>query len=278
VRRLLSAVHGFGADAIEIVPIRTSGDRLKDRSLADAGGKGLFTKEIDESLLAGRIDIAVHSAKDIPTWLPEGIVIGACLERADVRDAFLSPKAARLADLPAGATVGTSSPRRKAMVLETRPDLSVADMRGNVDSRLRKLDEGEADATFLAIAGLTRLGLARKATSLLEPEDWLPAVGQGTIAIAARTGDPAVRANSTWSSRTTTRLPSRCGTRWWPRRPPPGPRTASPGPSAVSAPRRGSVRAASAECRWQNPRRRSGSSCPQRPASTSARTRRGRCG
>jgi hydroxymethylbilane synthase len=189
VRRLLSAVHGFGADAIEIVPIRTSGDRLKDRSLADAGGKGLFTKEIDESLLAGRIDIAVHSAKDIPTWLPEGIVIGACLERADVRDAFLSPKAARLADLPAGATVGTSSPRRKAMVLETRPDLSVADMRGNVDSRLRKLDEGEADATFLAIAGLTRLGLARKATSLLEPEDWLPAVGQGTIAIAARTGD-----------------------------------------------------------------------------------------
>jgi hydroxymethylbilane synthase len=192
VRRRLSAAGGFAEADMAIVPIRTSGDRLKDRSLADAGGKGLFTRELDEALLAGGIDIAVHSAKDMPTWLPDGIVIAGCLERADVRDAFLSPKAARLTDLPAGAVVGTASPRRKALVLEVRPDLKVADMRGNVATRLRKLGDGDADATFLALAGLARLGLADKATSLLDPQDWLPAVGQGTIAIAARSGDSGI--------------------------------------------------------------------------------------
>lgn len=193
MRRRLAAGGNLAEEVIEIMPIRTTGDRVKDRSLADIGGKGLFTKEIDEALLSGRIDIAVHSAKDIPTWLPDGIAIAACLVRADVRDAFLSSKAQELGDLPAGAVVGTASPRRKALTLEARPDLTVVDMRGNVETRLRKLDQGEADASFLALAGLSRLGLADKATSLLEPENWLPAVGQGVIAIAARADDSATR-------------------------------------------------------------------------------------
>jgi hydroxymethylbilane synthase len=176
----------------DVMPIRTTGDRVTDRPLADAGGKGLFTKEIDEALLGGAIDIGVHSAKDLPTWLPDGLVVAACLPRADVRDVFISPKASSLDALPAGARVGTSSPRRRAMVLRVRPDLAVVDLRGNVETRLRKIDEGHADATLLALAGLTRLGLADRATRLLDAETWLPACGQGVIAIVARDGDTAI--------------------------------------------------------------------------------------
>jgi hydroxymethylbilane synthase len=191
-RARLAAAHGIAESAIEVVPIRTTGDRITDRPLIEAGGKGLFTREIDEALLAARIDVAVHSAKDMPTALPEGIVIAACLEREDVRDAFLSPVAERLTELPAGATLGTSSLRRKAMALRLRPDLKVTDLRGNVETRVRKLAAGEADATLLAVAGLKRLGLFDRATSLMDVDGWLPAVGQGAIAIAARSDDAAI--------------------------------------------------------------------------------------
>jgi hydroxymethylbilane synthase len=154
----------------------------------------LFTKEIDEALLAGRVEIAVHSAKDMPTRLPDGLVIAACLEREDVRDAFLSNVASTLAELPKGAVLGTSSLRRKAMALRARPDLEIVDMRGNVETRIRKLGEGAADATLLAVAGLRRLGLADRATSLIETDDWLPAVAQGAIAIVIRADDAASHA------------------------------------------------------------------------------------
>ena len=192
-RRRLAAALGQRPDQIAIVPIRTTGDQIVDRPLAEAGGKGLFTKEIDEALIQGRVDLAVHSAKDLPTRLPDGIVIAACLERADVRDAFLSPVASRLEDLPAGARLGTSSLRRKAMALRLRPDLTVLDMRGNVETRLAKLQAGVADATLLAAAGLGRLGLLDRATGLMDADDWLPAVGQGVIAITARADDATVR-------------------------------------------------------------------------------------
>jgi len=188
-RRRLAAALSLPEEAIGIVAIRTSGDRIQDRPLADVGGKGLFTKEIDEALLAGNVDIAVHSAKDLPTAMPDGIVIAATLPREDTRDALLSPKAGSLAELPEGAVLGTSSLRRKAMALRLRPDLQVVDMRGNVETRIRKLDEGVAAATILAMAGLNRLGLADRASGVLEGDGWLPAVAQGTIAIAARSGD-----------------------------------------------------------------------------------------
>lgn len=180
--------------AVEVMPIRTTGDRITDRPLAEAGGKGLFTKEIDEALLSGRIDFAVHSAKDLPTALPADIVIAACLARADVRDAFLSPHVGHLVDLPSGAVIGTASLRRAALALRLRPDLQIVSMRGNVETRLRKLSAGEADATMLAMAGLTRLGLADRATGVLGPDVWLPAPGQGAIAITARADGDAVRA------------------------------------------------------------------------------------
>jgi hydroxymethylbilane synthase len=178
----------------EIVTIRTSGDRIQDRPLSDAGGKGLFTKEIEEALLAGSIDLAVHSAKDMPTLLPEGLMLAACLPREDVRDAFISRNAKSLRDLPHGAVVGTASLRRQAMVKRLRPDVSTTVLRGNVETRLRKLEGGEVDATLLALAGLKRLGLADKATALLDAEEFLPAVGQGTITIEARHDDAATRA------------------------------------------------------------------------------------
>ena len=190
-RRRLAAALTMPEAAILIVTIRTTGDRITDRPLIEAGGKGLFTKEIDEALLAGAVDIAVHSAKDMPTAMPEGIVIAATLPREDTRDALLSPKATSLAGLPQGAVLGTSSLRRKAMALRQRPDLRVVDLRGNVETRIRKLDEGVADATVLAMAGLNRLGLAGRASGLLEGHGWLPAVAQGTIAIATRTEDQA---------------------------------------------------------------------------------------
>lgn len=188
-RRRLAAALSLPEEAIAIVPIRTSGDRITDRPLIEAGGKGLFTKEIDEALLAGDVDIAVHSAKDLPTAMPEGIAIAATLPREDTRDALLSPRARSLADLPVGAVLGTSSIRRRSMALRLRPDLRVVDMRGNVDTRIRKLDQGDADATILAMAGLNRLGLADRASGVLEGDGWLPAVAQGTIAIAARATD-----------------------------------------------------------------------------------------
>ncbi len=177
--------------AIEV--IRTSGDRIQDRALSEAGGKGLFTKEIEEALLAGTIDFAVHSAKDMPTVLPDGLMLAACLPREDVRDAFISRKAASLHDLPIGAVVGTASLRRQAMVKRLRPDVSTVVLRGNVETRLRKLEAGEVDATLLALAGLKRLGLADKATALLDEQEFLPAVGQGAIVIEARVDDARTR-------------------------------------------------------------------------------------
>jgi hydroxymethylbilane synthase len=182
------------AGEIEIVTIRTSGDRIQDRPLAEAGGKGLFTKEIEEALLAGAIDLAVHSAKDMPTVLPDGLMLAACLPRDDVRDAFISRKAATLRELPQGAVVGTASLRRQAMVKRLRPDVSTVVLRGNVETRLRKLEAGAVDATLLALAGLKRLGLADKATALFDAQEFLPAVGQGAITIEAREDDARARA------------------------------------------------------------------------------------
>jgi hydroxymethylbilane synthase len=195
VRVRLAAAHGDLAapDAIAIAVIRTTGDMVRDRTLAAIGGKGLFTKEIEEALLAGAIDLAVHSMKDVTTWLPAGLAIGAVLEREDPRDAFFSPHARTLAELPAGAVVGTASLRRQAQVLHARPDLRVVPLRGNVETRLKKLADGAVDATLLAIAGLKRLGLADRATSVVDTETMLPAVAQGAIGIEIRERDQRVR-------------------------------------------------------------------------------------
>jgi hydroxymethylbilane synthase len=194
VRSALAAAHGWAADAVEINVIRTSGDRIQDRPLAEVGGKGLFTKEIEDALLSGTIDLAVHSAKDMPTLLPDGLMLAACLPREDVRDVFISRQAASLRDLPHRAVMGTASLRRQAMVRRLRPDISVVPLRGNVETRIRKLDAGEVDATLLALAGLKRLGLADKATALLDVDDFLPAVGQGAVTIEARIDDARTRA------------------------------------------------------------------------------------
>jgi hydroxymethylbilane synthase len=193
VQALLGTAHGLAEEAITLKVITTSGDRITDKPLRDFGGKGLFTKEIDEALLDGSVDLAVHSMKDLPTRLPDGITIAAVLPRADVRDAFISPKAGSLADLPPGAIVGTSSLRRAAQVRRRRPDLRVIDFRGNVETRLKKLGEGKADATLLALAGLERLGLAAHATSILSTEEMLPAVAQGAIGVTCRTDDEPTR-------------------------------------------------------------------------------------
>jgi len=193
VRAALAAAHGWSEAAVDIVTIRTSGDRIQDRPLSEAGGKGLFTKEIEEALLAGTIDLAVHSAKDMPTVLPDGLMLAACLAREDVRDAFISRRAASLRELPQGAVVGTASLRRQAQVKRLRPDVSTVVLRGNVETRLRKLDAGEVDATLLALAGLKRLGLADKATALLDVDEFLPAVGQGAVTIEARVDDARTR-------------------------------------------------------------------------------------
>lgn len=190
-RDRLMAAHGLAEDDFEIVVIKTSGDQIQDRPLSEVGGKGLFTKEIEEALLDGRIDIAVHSSKDMPTVLPDGLALTAFLPREDVRDAFLSPKAKTLADLPQGAVVGSSSLRRQAMIKRLRPDIEVVMYRGNLQTRLRKLAEGVVDATLLAAAGLRRLGLAAEITSLLEIDTFLPAVGQGAICIESRADDRA---------------------------------------------------------------------------------------
>jgi hydroxymethylbilane synthase len=189
VRDRLAAAHALAAERIELEVIRTTGDAIRDRPLAEAGGKGLFTKEIEEALIAGAIDLAVHSAKDMPTILPPGLAIAAVLPREDARDVFISRKAKTLADLPRGATVGTSSPRRQALVKRLRGDLVVVPLRGNVETRLRKLAAGDVDAILLALAGLKRLGLAEAATAVLPVDEFLPAVGQGIIAIEARGND-----------------------------------------------------------------------------------------
>ena len=181
-----------GDEAADIIPITTSGDRIQDRTLAEAGGKGLFTKEIDQALLDGGIDLAVHSMKDVPTWLPDGLGLPCMLEREDPRDVFISHVASSLAGLAPGAVVGTASLRRQAQILKLRPDLVVVPFRGNVETRLRKLRAGEADATLLALAGLNRLGMAHVATQVIEAEEILPAVGQGAIGIVCRDGDDHV--------------------------------------------------------------------------------------
>jgi hydroxymethylbilane synthase len=165
-----------------------------DRPLAELGGKGLFCKEIEAALLAGRIDLAVHSMKDLPTWLPKGLVIGAVLAREDPRDVLIARAPTTIADLPEAAVIGTASVRRRAQLLARRPDLRVVNFRGNVETRLRKLAAGEVDATLLALAGLTRLGIAPAGAVILGPEVMLPAVGQGAIGVECRTDDEGARA------------------------------------------------------------------------------------
>jgi hydroxymethylbilane synthase len=193
VRARLAAALGEAEEAIELIAIRTSGDAIQDRPLADVGGKGLFTKEIEEALSDGRIDLAVHSSKDMPTVLPKGLVLAACLEREDPRDVFISRKARSLQGLPQGATLGTASLRRQAIAKRMRPDLKVVPLRGNVETRLRKLEAGAIDATLLALAGLRRLGLTQHATKIMSVEEFLPAVGQGAIGIEARENDDHTR-------------------------------------------------------------------------------------
>jgi hydroxymethylbilane synthase len=192
VKARLMAAHGFDESTIEIRVIKTTGDRIQDRPLSEAGGKGLFTKEIEEALISREIDLAVHSMKDMQTELPDALVIGAVLPREDVRDAFLSLKYASLAEMPRGAIVGTSSLRRQAQVKQLRPDLQVVGFRGNVQTRLRKLEEGVADATFLACAGLKRLGIADRVTAAVSSEQMLPAVAQAAIGIEIRRNDERV--------------------------------------------------------------------------------------
>ena len=187
--RLLVAHPGLAGDGVEIVIVRTTGDRLRDRPLAEAGGKGLFTKEIEEALMIGTVDIAVHSMKDMETALPDGLALRCVLPREDPRDVFISPHADSLAALPTGATIGSASIRRCAQVLHARPDLRMVPMRGNVGTRLDKLAAGAVDAILLALAGLRRLGLAERVTRVLDEDEMLPAVGQGAIGIECREGD-----------------------------------------------------------------------------------------
>jgi hydroxymethylbilane synthase len=191
LRARLAAAHDELAaeGAIETHIIKTSGDKFLDRPLADIGGKGLFTKEIEEALLSGAIDIAVHSMKDVPTWLPDGLEISCILPREDTRDALIGEGLSGIAALPEGARVGTASLRRRAQLLHLRPDLEIAMLRGNVATRMRKVAEGEFDATLLAAAGLKRLGHAEHIAALLAPEDMLPAPAQGAIGIECRSDD-----------------------------------------------------------------------------------------
>jgi hydroxymethylbilane synthase len=195
--RLALIAAGADDDALEIVPIRTSGDRVRDRALAEVGGKGLFTKELEEALLDRRIDVAVHSMKDVPTWLPDGLALVALLPREDPRDVLLVARRLgpirRIADLPQGAAVGTAALRRQAQLLHRRPDLRVALLRGNVETRLGKLEAGEVDATLLALAGLKRLNIEVAEDAILDAAELVPAVGQGAIGVEARADDTATR-------------------------------------------------------------------------------------
>ena len=192
-RDRLMRAHGLPEQAFEIIVLSTQGDRITDRPLSEIGGKGLFTAEIESQLLSGALDFAVHSSKDMATRLPEGLEIMAYLPREDIRDAFVSHRAASLADLPGGAMVGTASLRRQALVRRFRPDLRVKIFRGQVDTRLRKLAEGDADATLLAYAGLKRLGKPEIATAVLDPTVFPPAPAQGAICVEARSDNDAIR-------------------------------------------------------------------------------------
>lgn len=191
VARLLGEKLGGGE--LPIQAFTTSGDKIQDRKLIEAGGKGMFTKELDEALLANTIDAAIHSMKDLPTKLPDGIVLAGVPAREDPRDAFVSHKAKDLTSLPKGAVIGTASLRRQAQTLHLRPDLKVVTLRGSVQTRLKKLESGEIDATFLAFAGLKRLGIASAATSLIDSEIMPPAPGQGALAVTCRADDKATR-------------------------------------------------------------------------------------
>jgi len=175
--------------AIAITVITTTGDKILDRALSEIGGKGLFTKEIDDALMGGEIDLAVHSMKDVPTVLPDGMILPTILAREDVRDAFISLKYKSFAEMPAGSVIGSASLRRQAMILNKYPDLKVVTFRGNVQTRLRKLEEGQVDATLLAMAGLNRLGRPEVATAPISEDDMLPAVAQGAIGITIREND-----------------------------------------------------------------------------------------
>lgn len=193
-RARLMAAHSLPEDAFEVVVIKTTGDRVQDRALSQIGGKGLFTKEIEEALLDGAIDIAVHSTKDMPVEQPDGLVLDCFLPREDVRDAFLSHQFDSIAALPNGAVVGTSSLRRAAQLRHKRPDLEIVEFRGSVQTRLGKLQEGVAVATFLAMAGLNRLNAEGLPVSPIAPEDMLPAVAQGAIGIERRLDDAEIDA------------------------------------------------------------------------------------
>ena len=192
VRRCLMAAFDLPEAAFEVVVIKVTGDQIQDKALREIGGKGLFTREIEEALLDGSIDVAVHSMKDMPVLQPEGLVLDCYLKRADVRDAFVSPRFGSVDELPLGATVGSSSLRRRAQLALRRPDLKLVEFRGNVQTRMRKLEDGVADATFLAMAGLTRLGMQDVARSAIAPEEMLPAVAQGAIGIERRSADARV--------------------------------------------------------------------------------------
>jgi hydroxymethylbilane synthase len=192
-RARLMAAHGLDRDAFEIITFTTTGDAIRDRPLSEIGGKGLFTKELEEALIAGSLDLAVHSMKDMPAKPPQGLDIAAMLPREDPRDAFISLAAKTLGTLPQGAILGSSSVRRTAQALRVRPDLATAPFRGNVQTRLKKLQDGIAHATFLAVAGLHRLGLADKITSIMSMDDMLPSVAQGAISIQINARDDATR-------------------------------------------------------------------------------------
>ncbi len=193
-RARLMAAHDLPEEAFAIEVISTSGDRIQDRPLSEAGGKGLFTKEIEEALLSGRIDLAVHSSKDVATRLPDGLELSAFLPREDPRDAFIGRTAKTIAELPHGATVGSASLRRQALLLSKRPDLKLVLFRGNVQTRLNKLAEGRVDGTLLAYAGLKRVGRTEVVTDLMSLEDFPPAPGQGAICIESRSGDEEIAA------------------------------------------------------------------------------------
>ncbi|MBB4350938.1 hydroxymethylbilane synthase [Aliirhizobium cellulosilyticum] len=189
-RSRLMAAHGLPEEMFEVVVLSTTGDRITDRSLSEIGGKGLFTQELEEQLSSGELDIAVHSSKDMPTKLPDGLHIAAYLPREDFRDAFIGRTASTLKALPDGATVGTASLRRQALIRRLRPDIQLTIFRGSVGTRLRKLDEGQVDATLLAFAGLKRLSMEEVVTELLDPADFPPAPAQGAICVESRIGDP----------------------------------------------------------------------------------------
>ncbi|MBB3391246.1 hydroxymethylbilane synthase [Rhizobium sp. BK275] len=191
-RDRLMAAHNLPEEMFEIVVLTTKGDRITDRSLAEIGGKGLFTEELEQQLIAGDLDFAVHSSKDMPTTLPEGLYLSAYLPREDIRDAVVGRTAPKLIDLPHGATVGSSSLRRQALIRRMRPDINVITFRGLVETRLRKLQEGQVDATLLALAGLKRLGKVDVITDILDPDNFPPAPAQGAICLESRIGDSRI--------------------------------------------------------------------------------------